>query len=191
MRQPDLQRSRLQARRFSITLYAVVALWAAGATDSTGRTSGGAGIGLAGSSRRGGRSEPDLGGRGAPGSVPARDRAGWGELTRRAPRSSRSAAPSGRASRSSAASPRTFRIRRCRPWPGSPGVEAVSLDGRVIPSGSFTSADPNAWPSAAGVDALWGTDATPAPATPAIAVIDSGVDATRAWTTSAGASSRR
>jgi len=35
MRQPDLQRSRLQARRFSIALYAVVALWAAGATDST------------------------------------------------------------------------------------------------------------------------------------------------------------
>src|SRR5205807_7263419 len=43
----------------------------------------------------------------------------------------------------------------------------------------FAPADPNLWQASAGVDALWGSDAQPGPQTPSIAVIDSGVDATR------------
>src|SRR5207249_3756139 len=56
----------------------------------------------------------------------------------------------------------------------STDVRAVSLDGRVAAS-QFAPADSNLWQASAGVDALWGADAQ----TPTIAVVDSGVDATR------------
>src|SRR5919201_4391650 len=59
------------------------------------------------------------------------------------------------------------------------GVDRVSLDGRVNGS-DFTPADPSLWQATADVPPLWGSDGAPAPATPAIAVIDSGVDASRA-----------
>ncbi len=59
---------------------------------------------------------------------------------------------------------------------GSAGVEAVSLDGRVIPS-ELAPVNPNLWQAAVGVSAIWGSDSQPAPPTPANAVIDSGVDA--------------
>src|SRR5207245_757222 len=55
------------------------------------------------------------------------------------------------------------------------GVRAVSLDGRVA-GNQFTTDGPNLWQASAGVDTLSASDAQ----TPAIAVIDSGVDATRA-----------
>jgi len=59
------------------------------------------------------------------------------------------------------------------------GVDHVSLDGRVIGS-AFAPADPNLWYETAGVEPLWGSDLAPATLTPAIAVIDSGVEASRA-----------
>lgn len=58
----------------------------------------------------------------------------------------------------------------------STGVEAVSLDARVMGS-AFAPADPNLRQSVVGLPALWDAGAG---LTPTIAVIDSGVDATRA-----------
>src|SRR5712692_7262564 len=59
---------------------------------------------------------------------------------------------------------------------GNDAVRAISLDGRVAGSG-FAPVNPNLWQEVVGVDGLWGSDGAPAP--PAIAVIDSGVDASR------------
>src|SRR5947209_5389280 len=57
-------------------------------------------------------------------------------------------------------------------------VRAISLDGRVGGS-NYAPQNPNLWQAVAGADRLWGSDATPGPASPAIAVIDSGVDGSR------------
>src|SRR5262249_35903575 len=58
-----------------------------------------------------------------------------------------------------------------------PAVRSITPNGRVkgqsITSGLI-------WPQATGVDTLWGSSPSPAPAAPAIAVVDSGADAGKA-----------
>jgi len=61
----------------------------------------------------------------------------------------------------------------------APGVGHVSLDADVGGS-ALAASDPSLWQASADVPPLWGSGVAPAPPTPTIAVIDSGVDASRA-----------
>jgi serine protease AprX len=56
-------------------------------------------------------------------------------------------------------------------------IRSIVPDAPVLAS-SFSPVE--LWPSVVGVDRLWGTDSAPGPQSPAIAIVDSGVDATRA-----------